>query len=422
MAEPISRPSAEPTAAQRIESAAVAGNLPVLDAREQRILGVLLEKQRTVPSSYPMTLKALRTGCNQTSSRDPVVDYSEADLQQGVRALRLRDLVRVIHGDVGARTLRYHQLLDQTLGLADDERALLTVLLLRGAQAPGELKTRTDRLHGFPDREAVEACLARMADVGLVQELPRQPGQHDRRWVHLLGEVAAVQQYAAEPVDLEVVLAAGPEARDARVRAAYDAFAAAYATEFADKLADRPFDRWLLERIADLAGPHPIVDVGCGPGHVAAHLAAAGADVTGIDLSPAMIAQGRERYPEVSFRAGDLRDLMRPTSAPAWGAVLAWYALIHLAPSELPTVVAALARVVRPGGWVAIAVHTGSQVRHLDEYLGAQVDLDVVLHDPTQVRAAVTTAGLRVAEWYLRGPVAGETATDRLYVLAQRPQ
>ncbi|PID96148.1 MAG: SAM-dependent methyltransferase [Actinomycetales bacterium] len=211
------------------------------------------------------------------------------------------------------------------------------------------------------------------------------------------------------------------------MRAAYDAVAAAYATEVADELADRPFARWLLERIADLAGPHPIVDVGCGPGHVATHLAAAGADVTGLDLSPAMIAQGRERYPDVSFRAGDLRDLMRPASAPRWGAVFAWYALIHLAPSELPTVVAALARVVRrrmgrDRRTHRIAGAASRRIPRRHEYLGAQVDLDTVLHDPTHVHAAVTITGLRAAEYCLGGPVAGETATECLEVLAQRSQ
>lgn len=398
------------------------GALPELDAREQRILGALLEKQRTVPGSYPMTLNGLRTACNQSSSRDPVVDYSDADVLDGLKGLRLRELVRVIHGDTGARTLKYHQLLDHHLGLADDERALVTVLLLRGAQSPGELKTRTERLHPFADRTEVEACLARMADheQPLVAQLPRQPGQHDHRWVHLLGPVAAVEVYAAEPVDRESVLAAGPEARDATVRAAYDAVAAAYAQEFVDELDAKPFDRWLLERIAELTGPHPVVEVGCGPGHIGAYLAAAGADVTGLDVSPAMVAQARDRFPELTFQAGDLRNLMRPNTAPAWGAVVAWYALVHLAASELAGAIGCLARVVRPGGWVAVALHVGAQVHHVDSWFDIDVDLDFVLHDPDQVRAAMSAAGLHIVEWYLRGPVEGEVSTERLYVLAQR--
>ena len=398
------------------------GTLPTLDAREQRILGSLLEKQRTVPGTYPMTLNALRTACNQSSSRDPVVDYGDTDVQEGLRGLRLRELVRVVHGDSGSRTLKYHQLLDQHLGLADDERALVTVLLLRGAQAPGELRTRTERLHPFADRGEVQACLGRLAErePPLVAELPRQPGQHDRRWVHLLGPVATVAQYADEPVDRESVLAEGVAARDARVRAGYDAVAAAYAQEFLDELDRKPFDRWLLERIADLAGPHPIVEVGSGPGHVAAYLAAAGADVTGVDLSPAMVEVARERFPEVPFHAGDLRELMRPKTAAAWGAALAWYSMVHLAASELPEAVAALARVVRPGGLVAVALHAGAHVHHVDDWFEIPVDLDFVMHDPAQVRAALSANGLDVIEWYLRGPIEGEVETERIYVVARR--
>ena len=132
----------------------------VLDATEQRVLGSLLEKQVTVPSTYPMSLNAIRSACNQATSREPVTDFDEATVQESLRGLRLRELVRVVHGD---RVLKYHQLLGQRLELADDERALITVLLLRGPQSPGELKTRTDRLHAFADRAEVEECLARLA-------------------------------------------------------------------------------------------------------------------------------------------------------------------------------------------------------------------------------------------------------------------
>ncbi|HRK45207.1 MAG TPA: DUF480 domain-containing protein, partial [Nocardioides sp.] len=134
--------------------------LPELDAEEQRILGVLLEKQVTVPATYPMTLGAVRTGCNQSSSREPVVEYDEQTVEATLRRLKDRQLVRVVWADSGRRTLKYHQLLSETLELNDAERALITVLLLRGAQAPGELKTRTDRLHAFADRGEVETVLA----------------------------------------------------------------------------------------------------------------------------------------------------------------------------------------------------------------------------------------------------------------------
>ena len=208
----------------------------VLDAVDQRVLGSLLEKQRTVPASYPMTLNALQTACNQTSSRDPVVDYDQPLLTEALRSLKERGLVRVVWADRGPRTLKYHQLLDERLALQPDERALMTVLLLRGAQAPGELRTRTERLHPFADREQVETVLRRLAALPtpLVRELERRAGPAGPP----LGPPAgagrgraggADRRRARGLVDRESVLAEGAAARDAKVRAAYDAVAAAYA-------------------------------------------------------------------------------------------------------------------------------------------------------------------------------------------------
>jgi uncharacterized protein YceH (UPF0502 family) len=405
----------------------------VLDAVDQRVLGSLMEKQRTVPAGYPMTVNGLQTACNQTSSRDPVVDYDQPMLLEALRGLKDRGLVRVVWADRGPRTLKYHQLLDERLGLQPDERALLTVLLLRGAQAPGELKTRTERLHAFADRGEVEELLRRMAaptedrPMPLVRELERRPGQQDRRWVHLLGPVESADAAgpaagSAPRIDRESVLAEGAAARDARVRDAYDVLATAYAEHLLDELARKPFDAWLLDRIAALAGGAPVVDVGTGPGHVAAHLHAAGAEVTGIDLSPRMVDEARRRFPDLTFAVGSFADLLRPPAASGWGAVTAWYALVHLAGSELAPAVASLSRVLAPGGWLALAVHVGAEVHHTEELFGQAIDVDFVLHDPDEVLAAVRAAGLVDLEWYLRGPYAGaEVETDRLYVLARRP-
>ena len=138
-------------------------DLPELDAVEQRVLGCLLEKQVTVPATYPLTLNALRSACNQTSSRDPIMDLDERTVDVTARALRDRGLLRIVWADTGRRVLKYHQTLVDVLGLAADERALITVLLLRGAQTPGELKARTERLHPFPDREAVVGIVHRGA-------------------------------------------------------------------------------------------------------------------------------------------------------------------------------------------------------------------------------------------------------------------
>ncbi len=400
-----------------------------LDAVDQRVLGSLLEKQVTVPASYPMTLNALRTACNQTSSRDPVTDYDEQMLVERMKSLKDRGLVRVVWADRGPRTLKYHQLLEERLALEPDERALVTVLLLRGPQAPGELRTRTERLHSFSDREEVEAVLRRLAaptderPTPLVHELERRPGQQDRRWVHLLGPVEGDGPAAptAPAVDRESVLAEGRATRDAKVRAAYDAVAAAYADRLGHELDRKPFDRWLLDRVAALADGGPVVDVGTGPGHVAGHLAAAGADVTGVDLSPGMVAQARELFPHLTFTVGNLTDLLRPPAASGWAAVTAWYALVHLAGSELAPAVASLARVIAPGGWLALALHAGAEVHHADELMDQPVDVDFVLHDPDVVVAAIRAAGLVDVEWYLRGPLEGEVETDRLYVLGRRP-
>jgi uncharacterized protein YceH (UPF0502 family) len=165
--------------------------LPVLDATDQRILGSLLEKQTTVPASYPLTANALRSACNQTSSRDPIADFDEQTVERTARELKDRGLIRIVWAATGRRTLKYHQTLTERLGLEPDEQALLTVLLLRGAQAAGELRTRTERLHAFADRGEVEACLLRMAGrpEPLVRELERGPRQQDPRWIHLLGPV-----------------------------------------------------------------------------------------------------------------------------------------------------------------------------------------------------------------------------------------
>ena len=292
--------------------------LPVLGPEDQRVLGSLLEKQATVPASYPLTANALRAACNQTSNREPVVDFDDETVERTARGLRDRGLVRIVWADTGRRTLKYHQILDERLGLDPDERALLTVLLLRGAQAPGELRTRTERLHGFADRSEVEACLRGMASRAqpLVRELERQPGQKDRRWVHLLGPVPHLADVVPPAgVDREVVVADGAEARDARVRTSYDAVATAYADALVDELRGLPFERWLLDRVIAHAGDGPVVEVGSGPGHVTAYLADGGADAVGIDLSPAMVAEARRRFPDGRFEVGDLRRLMRPATS-----------------------------------------------------------------------------------------------------------
>lgn len=403
-------------------------DLPVLDATQQRVLGSLMEKQRTVPATYPLTLNALRTACNQTSSRDPVTDLDEPTIVAVCRELKQQGLLRTVWADHGRRTVKYHQCLTEVLDLDEAEAALMTVLLLRGAQAPGELRTRTERLHAFADRADTERQLAAMAarTPALVAELPRQPGQKDQRWVHLLGPVAHDQAHQATTAPGEPaidVLADGPDVRDGRIRHTYGAIAADYAERFDAELDDLPFEQWLLDGVAAAAEGYPVLDAGCGPGHVTAYLADRGALARGIDLTPEMVEQARANHPSGEYAVGDLRRVLRPTDADGWGAVLAWYSLIHLAPAELAEAVAGLARVLRPGGLLVLALHAGTWVRHLDTWFEVpDLDLDFVAYEPEDVVAAMTNAGLTDVQWYRRGPYAGRGETsERLYVTAARP-
>jgi len=365
----------------------------------------------------------LRTACNQSSSREPVTDYDDSVLQATLKELRDRELVRPVWTGAGSRVVKFHQRLEEHLGVGEPELALLTVLLLRGPQSPGELRARTTRLHPFEDRGEVESTLRGLAELPepLVVELERRPGQQDHRWAHLLGPLPEAAP-APVRVDRDVVIAEGVDARDARVRAGYDAAAAGYARELSGELEHKPFDCWLLDRIAAEAHGGPVADVGTGPGHVAARLAAAGVPVVGVDLSPAMVDEARSLFPDVEFEVGDLTKLLRPRAASGWSAITAWYAFVHMAASELPHVIAELARVLVPGGRLAFALHVGDEVRHVDEFFGATVDLDFVQHDPSEVLDAVTAAGLVDVEWYRRSPLPDvEAPTERLYVVARRP-
>lgn len=386
--------------------------LPILTAEEQRVLGCLLEKEITVPDTYPLTLNALRSACNQKNSREPVVEYDERTVQDALRSLKERAWVRVTWLDYGKRTLKYAQSVVPALGLADDERALLTLLLLRGPQSAGELKTRAERLRPFADRAAVETCLAAMAarEEPLVIQLERKPGQQDARWLHLLGEPPVGAAPAG--VDREQVLAEGAAARDADVVAAYDAVAAAYAE---DRRALAPFEEWFLARIAKLAGPHRTADVGCGAGAVTAFLAEEGADPVGIDVSTAMVAEAAARHPNIDVEVGDMRRLLRPTTAAGWGAVVAWHSLAHFAPSELGGIIRGLAEVLLPDGVLALAIETGATLDRRDEWFGQAVNLTFVRHDVGEVRKAVEAAGLGYVETYV---VSDDEPVERLYLIA----
>ncbi len=166
--------------------------LPPLSLLEARVLGVLVEKQLTTPDVYPLTANSLVAGCNQKTSRDPVVNASESEVQIALDSLRAHTLIVESYGASG-RVLRYAHNVDRVLHLPGPVVAILAVLMLRGPQTPGELRGNCDRLYRFPDISALEAYLDEMAESrgdrppgALVVQLPRQPGSREHRYAHLL--------------------------------------------------------------------------------------------------------------------------------------------------------------------------------------------------------------------------------------------
>jgi uncharacterized protein YceH (UPF0502 family) len=168
------------------------------EAVELRVLGCLIEKQQTTPDQYPLSLNALRLACNQTTNRDPVVAYDEETIRDGLTRLSNRNWVRLASGR-GSRAVKYRHLLDEALGLSTAELSLLAVLMLRGAQTPGELKQRAGRLYSFASLADVEETLERLVGRELVGRLPRRPGQKEVRYAQLLG--GPVEDAVAPPPD-----------------------------------------------------------------------------------------------------------------------------------------------------------------------------------------------------------------------------
>jgi hypothetical protein len=154
-------------------------------ASELRVLGALIEKKRTTPDQYPLSVNSLRLACNQSTNRDPVVDYDEHTVLDALEHLGRRNWTRLASGP-GSRARKYRHTFDDALDLDEAELALLCVLMLRGPQTPGELKQRTERLHGFADLTAIEQMLDVLIERELVARLPRRPGQKEQRYVQLL--------------------------------------------------------------------------------------------------------------------------------------------------------------------------------------------------------------------------------------------
>jgi hypothetical protein len=177
-----------------------------LSSTEIRVLGCLLEKQRTTPDHYPLSLNSLRLACNQSTNREPVVQYEEATIRDALDRLQRRGFTRL----AGAgRAAKYRHLLAEALPMSSAEQAVMCVLMLRGPQTPGELKQRGERIHPFADLAEVHATLSALIERELVARLERRPGQKEERYAHLLGDR---DDNAADESARFTVLAAAPTA------------------------------------------------------------------------------------------------------------------------------------------------------------------------------------------------------------------
>jgi len=185
-----------------------------LTAAETRVLGCLLEKQRTTPDVYPLSLNSLRLACNQSTNRDPVVDYDEATIRDALHRLERKGLTRLASGN---RAAKYRHLLAEALPINSAEQAVVCVLMLRGPQTPGELKQRSERMHAFADLAAVHATLDALIERELVARLERRPGHKEERYAQLLqdteeaDEPTPAREAAAEHRPTSVASAAPSE-------------------------------------------------------------------------------------------------------------------------------------------------------------------------------------------------------------------
>ena len=243
---------------------------------EARVLGCLIEKAATTPDNYPLTLNALRNACNQTTSRDPVVAYADHEVANALKSLRQKGLTRTVHSPSN-RAEKYRHVVPEVLDLDLGETALVAVLLLRGPQTVGELKSRTTRLHAFASTDQVAQVLARLAERSMVAKRPRLPGQKDDRWLQVFTPPPA--EAAQPPPDSTV-----PNG---------DPYGAATA-EFYDLLATAHWDTFGLRLIGILADVDascgPVVDVGSGTGVGLEYLHAAvpDAEIYAVEPSKAM--------------------------------------------------------------------------------------------------------------------------------------
>jgi SAM-dependent methyltransferase len=206
----------------------------------------------------------------------------------------------------------------------------------------------------------------------------------------------------------------------AKVAASFDAIADLYRRKYRDELARKPFDRDLLDRVAGLfVRGRPVLEVGAGPGHIGAYVAARGMPVVVSDISAGQLSEARTDDPSRALVVADLARL--PAGDGTLGGILAFYCLIYGPAELLDGVFVDWHRALAPGAMVLVAVHAGAGELHVDEWQGRQVDMTVVLRDPDDLASRLARAGLEVLEQTVRPPYADEHPTDRCYLLARRP-
>jgi SAM-dependent methyltransferase len=200
----------------------------------------------------------------------------------------------------------------------------------------------------------------------------------------------------------------------------YDRLARAYAERYGRELENKPFDRDLLRRFAKSLPVPTACDLGCGSGHIAAHLQSLGLEVVGIDLSPGMVDEARRRYPGVRYEVGDMLDLK--IEEDSLGGIVALYSIIHLPRRKIVAAFREMGRVLKPSGLLLVAFHRGKGELHEDEELGLPVSFDCTLFEPEEVARAMEKAGFEVVETTVRRPYKEEYQRCRVYILAEKPE
>ncbi len=202
------------------------------------------------------------------------------------------------------------------------------------------------------------------------------------------------------------------------VRSSYDMVAETYATKFFDELSRKPFDRRLLDEFAAALPARGVLDVGCGPGHVAGYLSERGLDATGVDLSPAMVEIARRLNPEIPFHVADMREL--PAADSSVGGIAAFYSVIHIPRKDVPAVLLEFRRVLTISGRLLVAVHGGSGTITTQDFMGKHAPFEATLFEKDELVDLITSAGFEVTTATIRAPYDFESQTPRLYVAATR--